>query len=136
MSSKSQNRHIKAGAIAKNASGDEFQTAVYSSPIPAAADFREYGCVLPSAPDRILAMAEKEQAEAFAEAEHERQMERRSVPMRWVGLIFSFALIAGGLAGGIVLVLHDKNITGIVTLGTAFLSTVAIMTGNSARKQS
>lgn len=66
----------------------------YSGPLPPAQEFKSYGEVLPSAPERILAMAEKEQC-------HRHKKEIFALYVRTasniLGMIFGMAIVVACL---------------------------------------
>ncbi len=60
---------------------------IYHGPLPPASEFKKYGEILPDAPDRILAMAEEEQAHRHDMNKKVLQQESRMQPL---GLVATF----------------------------------------------
>ena len=81
---------------------DEVRTAViqsaYSGPLPPPPMYSEYEAVLPGSADRILAMAEKEQA---IRHEWEGRAQRLSARGQWLGFIIALACVGGAVLLGL-----------------------------------
>lgn len=93
----------------------------YMGDLPHPAHFALYKEVEPTAPDRILAMAEAEQ-----EFRHEtvRRHSKADVSAHFVGLavaLFAFVFTVGS---SVFLALHDKTVVAVSLLGTAVLGVV------------
>jgi uncharacterized membrane protein len=99
----------------------QFQAEIHTGPIPAAGEIGEYERILPGSADRIIKMAEKEQA-------HRHQLQLRGQSHRlgitFVGQLFAFLMGISGIAGGVYLVKSDKPITGF---GVFFTSLATLM---------
>ena len=105
----------------------ELRMVSFSGPLPPAREFGGYGDVLASAPERILAMAGREQAHQhamqLADAEAVREDQRNERLERRIGQFLAFgigmtALILGAFTGG-----WYGGITGAIGVGgllTAF----------------
>jgi uncharacterized membrane protein len=94
----------------------------YQGPIPPASELEQYRLVLPDAPDRILAMAEKQEV-------HRHEMERLyvsgNIANERIGVITAGLLSIMSIAGGIYLLSEGKDISGLVTL----LTPLAVLAG-------
>jgi uncharacterized membrane protein len=94
---------------------------IRTGPIPSPDEIAEYERILPGCADRLVKMAEKEQA-------HRHKTETRGQTHRmgitFVGQLFAFLIGIAGIAGGVYLVKSDKPITGF---GVFFTSLAAIM---------
>lgn len=97
------------------------QGEIHTGPIPAPGEIGEYERILPGSADRIIKMAEKEQA-------HRHQLQLRSQRHRlgitFIGQLFAFLMGISGIAGGVYLVKSDKPITGF---GVFFTSLATLM---------
>ena len=93
----------------------------FSGPLPPADELKSYAEVSPEFPNRIFAMAEKEQG-------HRHRLEQRRMGAQiWItgaGQVFGFLLAIGiiGLSGW--LLLHDKKIEGFVSLLTGLATLI------------
>lgn len=103
-----------------------------SGPLPSAEEFRQYGAVLESAPDRILAMAEKSLQHGITLQE---RASRTDAVLGVLGLIFAFVLALVVLGGSIWLIRDGEAIAGTIlaTLDLVALVTVFIF-GRRSRK--
>jgi len=93
-----------------------------SGPLPSAEEFRQYGEVLESAPDRILAMAEKSLEHRMAQQD---RSSRTDALLGVLGLIFAFLLALVVLGGSIWLIGDGKEVAGTIL---ATLDLVALVT--------
>jgi uncharacterized membrane protein len=106
------------------------QVEIHTGPIPAPAEIGEYERILPGSADRIIRMAEKEQA-------HRHQIESRGQRHRlgitFVGQLFAFLMGMSGIAGGVYLVKSDKPITGFGVFFTSLATLVGVFFYNRRR---
>lgn len=93
-----------------------------SGPLPAPEVIQGYETVLPGAADRIIKMAESEQA-------HHHKMEEKNEKRRFtasiIGQTFGFVLGMTGIIGGVVLLVNDKSVTGF----SVFITSLATLVG-------
>lgn len=86
----------------------------YEGPLPTPADFSAYKDALPSAPERIMVMAEEEQ--------HYRQKINNKVVNlgaieSFCGMIVAFIVVMLCLGAAVYLALHDQSTVAIVLIG-------------------
>lgn len=86
----------------------------YEGPLPTPADFSAYKEALPSAPERIMVMAEEEQ--------HYRQKLNNKVVNFGIvesicGMVVAFIIVVLCLGAAIYLALHEKEVVSIVIIG-------------------
>ncbi|MBQ3275029.1 DUF2335 domain-containing protein [Candidatus Saccharibacteria bacterium] len=90
--------------------------AVYSGPIPDAAQFKKYEEALPGSAERILRMAEEQSA-------HRRKMEMKvidsGIENSKRGQLFAFILSLVVIVGGLTLLILGKSTEGYVALVAA-----------------
>ena len=109
---------------------EEILAAVYKGPIPPASEMEGYKSVDPSFPDRILKMAESEQA-------HRHEMEKNSLSFeekiankdffeRRLGQIFALIIAIIMISCGSYLVLKEHPIAGTIFSGTCLVSLVTV----------
>ena len=84
-----------------------------SGPLPSPHVLAGYETILPGAADRILSMAEKEQAHQHQDKNS--QTREVSKIMLW-GQICSFIVAISAVSFSFILLLYDKQIAGFVTL--------------------
>ena len=103
----------------------------HEGPLPTPADFALYGDVMPDAPERILAMAEKEQ-------EHRHQIDNDQISIlkskqdaenkeSMIGLIAGIAFVGIFFLFGCYLIVIGKPVSGWVSVGTSVLFVVKAM---------
>jgi uncharacterized membrane protein len=101
--------------------------AQFSGPIPSPEVFKQYGMVVPDAPERILQVFEKD-------SEHTREMQKialqgeidRDSRGQWMAFIIMIASL--GLTA--IAIIYQQNIAGIVTgLATLFMA-LKVLYGN------
>jgi uncharacterized membrane protein len=85
----------------------------FSGPLPPPESLAEYEQISPGFADRIITMAEKEQVHRHQQDEHRWPMQKKLLSR---GQVFAFILSLSIVAGGIWLLLEDKQISGFVTL--------------------
>ena len=94
----------------------------FSGPIPSPETLAKYNEIIPNAAERILAMAEKQQ-------EHRQQLERRVIfantRSQTYGLVAGFVIAMTAICGGIWLIAHGKDASGI----TAILGSLVALVG-------
>jgi uncharacterized membrane protein len=74
------------------------QRRSHIGPLPPADTFRDYGAVLPTAPERIMCMAEKEQAAAHEARRTHQRDERYLVSQgQWMGFLSMTLALGGGI---------------------------------------
>ena len=95
----------------------------FSGPIPSPEDFQGYGQVLPSAPERILGMAEKQQNHRM---EMERMIANRDLRLSERGQIFGFIITLLFLGAAILFALSGHDTIGIILLSTTLLGSIAV----------
>ena len=95
-----------------------FEEHFASGPLPPPEMLKRYNDALPNGAERIMAMAEREQAQAH-------QMRRWGVFLTAVGQVGGFALIAFAMGGAFYLVLHNKSLEAFFS----FFSGVGILLG-------
>lgn len=72
---------------------------MHSGPLPSVETFREYGNVVPDAPERILRMAEKEQDASHEFTRSAVRNERYLVSQgQWMGFVTMLLALGGGIA--------------------------------------
>ena len=93
----------------------------FSGPLPHPSVLSGYDKVCPGAADRIIQMTEKQIA-------HRHEMENYFLKAHsrnsWLGIIFAFILGIVIILGGIVCVLNDKQISGIIFGGTGLAAVI------------
>ena len=94
------------------------ETSLHQGPIPSARQFGEYDAILPGSADRILSMAEKEQA-------HRHQWERRhligDVATNFVQLLFGFLLSLAFIGGAVYCAAANSPwVAGLLVSASAF----------------
>lgn len=94
------------------------QVSAFHGPLPPPETLEKYQRILPGSAERILQMAEREQA-------HRHRLEAEFVRISRRGQLFAFFLGLIGLAGGLALVWKGKSVTGLTT----FLTILASLTG-------
>ena len=95
---------------------------VYSGPLPHPNTLREYEVIVSGAGQRILAMAEREQA-------HRHRMDVSSVLRSWGGLIVAGVICGSVVVGGVIILYQGKSafgfaaiLAGLLPIVGAFLS--------------
>jgi uncharacterized membrane protein len=110
---------------------EQITVSQYVGPLPDPHTLARYNEVLPSAAERILAMAEREQA-------HRHSLDERALKggqlLAFVGQTFALAIGFGGIAAGFVLVLKDKPAGGLGTVITSLVGLVGIYIWNLSRR--
>ena len=112
---------------------------MHEGPLPAPAEFAGYGEVLPDAPERILAMAEKEQ-------EHRHQMENDQISIlksrqdaenkeSMIGLIAGIIFVGVFFLFGCYLIIIGKPVSGWVSVGASVLFVVKAMIDRDKRNK-
>ena len=93
----------------------------FSGPLPHPSVLSGYDKVCPGAADRIIQMTEKQIA-------HRHEMESSFLKAHsrnsWLGIIFAFILGIVITLGGIVCVLNDKQISGVIFGGTGLAGVI------------
>ncbi|CAM2079611.1 MAG: hypothetical protein NSGCLCUN01_03832 [uncultured Clostridium sp.] len=93
----------------------------FSGPLPHPSVLSGYDKVCPGAADRIIQMAEKQIV-------HRHEMESSFLKAHsrnsWLGIIFAFILGIVITVGGIICVLNDKQISGLIFGGTGLASVI------------
>lgn len=93
----------------------------FSGPLPPPSILLGYDKVCPGAADRIIQMAEKQIV-------HRHEMESSFLKAHsrnsWLGIIFAFILGIVITVGGIICVLNDKQISGLIFGGTGLASVI------------
>lgn len=109
-------------------------TSSHSGPIPSPEAFERYGNVLPSAPDRILRMAEKQLDHRI---DVEKLAVRRQLNQSGSGQILAFFIAVGCISASTWAAMHDHDtFAGILGGATVVgLVTVFIAGRNSQKKQ-
>jgi uncharacterized membrane protein len=85
----------------------------FSGPLPHPDHLARYNEILPDAAERILAMAEKEQDHRH---NLEKKVMRNDFAITVAGQFLTCALIGGGLISGVLLIMADKEVGGLVSL--------------------
>ncbi len=104
-----------------HAKNDRDSLSVYQCAIPDPAIVEGYERVHPGAADRILSMAEKEQANDHRIARSEC---RRQTVAQVMGMVFGFTLCLSSLGAGVYLIIHDKSAQGLTAMITALVMVV------------
>lgn len=113
----------KAPAIRREEVTEEIEAHLYQGPIPAPQTLAAFNEIIPNGADRIMQMAEKEQAH-----EHDTQakiIETRDAASKrehteiLVGQICAFILCASALGGGVYLMSINHMISGGLLSGAA-----------------
>lgn len=95
----------------------------FSGPIPPPEDLEKYNAIIPNAAERILAMAEKQQ-------DHRQVLEKRVVfantRSQTHGLIAGFIVAMTVVSGGIWLIAHGKDGSGLAAVITALVALVGV----------
>jgi len=103
----------------------------YEGPLPPASEFERYERVCPGAADRILAMAENEEA-------HRHRTEDRIVDsvikQTKLGQIFAFAIALGSLGTVIASLIIDRPLGAIAPAILALTSLAAVFIGSKNNK--
>lgn len=89
----------------------QVQQQLTAGPLPPPEVLKRYGEAVPNGPERIMAMAEKEQR-------HLHTLQNWSVALTLVGEVFSWSLVVLAMAGAFFLVLKDKRLEGAASLFT------------------
>lgn len=96
-------------------------TSIHQGPLPPPDQLGEYAKFIPTAPERFLVMVETEQ-------KHRHRIDFLKLGSVYLGQISALLLGAGGIGGGIYLLLKDKSgpgfgliLTAVGTLGGAYL---------------
>ena len=104
---------------------------IHQGPLPAPMDFAAYGDVLPDAPERILAMAEKEQEhrhqkdnEQIQILKYQQQKESRE---SMIGLIAGIVFVGIFFLFGCYLIIIGKSLDGWISIGSASLFVIKAM---------
>lgn len=92
----------------------------FSGPIPPPEILRQYGEVLPSLPDRIVTLAEKEQL-------HRHQQDHRELSWKYSGTRYGALLVMCTLLGSFGLLYEGKNLGGLTT----FIIAVTMLIGTA-----
>lgn len=121
----SQNANKQIAAIMKS----EF----YVGPIPPAAELQKYENIQPGFADRILTMAEKQEA-------HRQKLETKmldeGIKSERIGQIFGFIIFSAVLIAGFILTLLNKSVEGVITiLGSAGSIIGLFIYGRKSAKQ-
>lgn len=86
----------------------------YEGPLPTPADFSAYKDTLPSAPERIMAMAEKEQ-------DYRHKINNKVVNLGMIesfcGMAVAFLVVALCLGAAVYLAMQDKTTVAVVLIG-------------------
>lgn len=103
------------------------EAASFVGPLPPPSMFNAYGQVVPDAPNRILAMAEKEQGHRIDAdrrvIEYSRQDNRRG---QWLGFVIALAYITAA----VIVSMHGQPWVGGVLGTIGILSAIADLIGN------
>ncbi|HEY3570066.1 MAG TPA: DUF2335 domain-containing protein [Thermoanaerobaculia bacterium] len=98
-----------------------FETEFFEGPLPHPGILAEYDRICPGAASRILAMAE-------SQSQHRQELEKLVVLSNCRsqdrGPILGFLLAAGAIAVGGFLILHGKEVSGLVALTGALVAVV------------
>lgn len=108
------------------------QQSLYQGPIPPAEQMERYEQILKGSADRILAMAEKQQAHRHGLEVFANKAVRRE---GLIGQVFAFLIAGSALFCGYQLVMHDKPVAGVVSLITAVGVVVAAFLNRSPKKK-
>ena len=110
-----------------------------SGPLPQPEDFDRYNVVLPGAAERLLTMAEKEQAHRHKLEEldtaHDHRQERAG--LRWggtltiAGMVAALIALLGVLGAGVWLILEGHPLGGYTALVTATVAVIGVFVGAS-----
>ncbi len=113
--------------------GTMMEQTTYSGPLPAPSDFAAYKETLPSAPERIMAMAETEQAHRH---EIEKDVLYKTGRESLIGQILAFllALACLGIATYLGLQGHD-TLAGAIIAIAAVLSSIFYLKKNPQQKE-
>lgn len=105
-----------------------------SGPLPQPGDFAQYDQVLPGAAERLLAMAEREQAHRHQleelDTEHDHRQERKG--LRWggtltlAGMICALVALLAVLGAGVWLIIEGHSIGGYTALVTATVAIIGV----------
>lgn len=90
----------------------------FSGPLPHPRILKQYGDVMPDAPQRIFCMAENQQAHRI---DLEKSVIKSDIHRADTGLVLGFILFLTFGIGSIVLLAFGKDIQGFVLLGTSLL---------------
>ncbi|MBP7796081.1 MAG: DUF2335 domain-containing protein [Elusimicrobiales bacterium] len=108
-------------------------TSHYSGPIPPAAELEKYKNVIPDAPERILKMAENQNAHRI-ELENFAIHEQISESKR--GQIFAFVIALIMIVCGTICILKDHDWAGSIMVGGTLISLVyAFINGKTKQKK-
>ena len=91
-----------------------------SGPLPDPATLREYQMILPTAVDRIFALAERDQSFAHTYNLNEQKLRDRTTLL---GQLFGFSLGILGIVGAVVLAVYGKELGG----GAVFVGAVGTL---------
>ncbi len=117
----------------RKSENEEIQISqTYTGPLPPPTYFAQYEQIYPGAANRILKMAEREQAMAESSQQHNLRMEEIAIQAKikeiHLGQVLGFLIALVALIGSFLLIAFGKDIIGIATLlgsiatfGTAFL---------------
>lgn len=107
----------------------------FSGPIPPPALFESYERVLPGCADRILKIAEKEQAQQH---KIQNQVVKANVSAEKLGMVFGFCfqliVIVGLYIIAGVLLFNGKDVAGLLTLVTALAGSGAFIYNSTRNK--
>ena len=104
----------------------------WRGPLPPPEVLARYQDVLPDAPERILAMAERQSAHR---QRCEWQVVRHNTRLETIASILGFVTCMSLVAGGIFLLYHDKSIGGLVALAAGLGPIVAAFLGTRVRQR-
>ena len=99
----------------------------FDGPIPHPTILKEYNEAVPDAAERILAMAERDQAHAH---EVDNRFNRHEIRKETLGMSMGFFLAILAIAAGTWLIAHDKSLEGF----GIFLAAAGVMIGSAIYK--
>ena len=85
----------------------------HSGPLPDAETMTQYAQIIPDGAERIMAMAEKEQAFRH---KYDDKVSKRKLDQITRGQCFGFIISALGIGGGVFLAYNDKETAGLVAI--------------------
>ena len=113
MGTKSRNKWSQRGVTQPQQSQIEVNQVQYSGPLPPPAMLERYNQAFPGCAERIVALAEKQ-------SDHRQTLERTKInsdiKSERIGTVLGFILVMTAILGGVYLILHDKDTSGLVSI--------------------
>ena len=105
----------------------------FSGPIPPPELLREYNKLIPNGAERILAMAERQEAHRH---ELEKAIVRAEIQQGRLGLILGFVVVMTMGIGGMLLIWHGDNVNGLAIVLSSLVGLVGSFVYSAKRKRS